>query len=101
MTQNKFSPGDGIRYLLRTDSRTWKPEYKFHPKRRFRFDYACVSEKVGIEIDGMIWHKGGHTSGTGRKRDMEKDAEAQLMGYRVFRFAPDEVARCADVLKRI
>src|ERR1700759_4634799 len=63
-------------------------EYKFWPGRRFRFDFAWVKEKVAVEIEGGIWVRGRHSRGPGMMSDMEKDNQAGLMGWRVFRFTP-------------
>lgn len=30
-------------------------EYRFHPKRRYRADFASLEAKVLIEIQGGIW----------------------------------------------
>jgi len=89
-----------IEAVLDASPWTWKPEYKGIPGRRFKFDYACIRKKVAIEVDGGIWRGsyGGHTSGTGKMRDMEKDALAQLAGWRIFRFAPSEHKRLQFVL---
>lgn len=54
------------------------------PNRRFRFDYVNHEAKVAIEINGQIWQKGGHSSGTGIMRDYEKLNLAQKEGYIVF-----------------
>lgn len=59
-------------------------EFRFHPKRRWRFDAAIPSKKIGIEINGGIWVKSGHSSGTGLTRDAEKLNEAVFEGWRVF-----------------
>lgn len=57
------------------------------PKRRFRFDYVHEPSKVAIEINGQIWHKGGHSSGKGLQRDYEKLNLAQSLGYKVFQLS--------------
>lgn len=92
-----------ITSALSLDHRHWVPEHRFHPTRKWRFDYAWVAGKVGIEVDGGIWKGayGGHTSGTGKMRDMEKDAEAQMLGWKVFRFAPNEGERLRGILARL
>lgn len=89
--------------LLEADHRTWVEEYKFHPTRKFRFDFAWVEGKVAIEVDGGIWRgaAGGHTSGTGKMRDMEKDMLAQLDGWQVYRFAPNEHERLQFLLRSL
>lgn len=64
-------------------------EVRFHPVRRFRFDYAIEALKLGIEIDGGLWIKGGHSTPKGILSDREKDAEALGIGWRVLRIPTD------------
>jgi len=68
-------------------------EYRFHPKRRWRFDIAFPSVKVALEVEGGIFAKGrtGHTSIFGVKRDIEKYNEANAMGWHILRCIPDDV----------
>jgi very-short-patch-repair endonuclease len=71
-------------------------EYMFHPVKRWRFDYAIPEFKLAFEIDGGLWlekhgKKGGHSTGKGRMNDIRKDREAQILGWKVFRFAPEEI----------
>lgn len=72
---------------------TPQSEYRFHPTRRWRFDYAFVDRKIGVEIEGGIWSGGRHTRGSGFLGDMEKYNEAGKMGWRVFRFTPSELKK--------
>ena len=72
-------------------------EYRFHPTRKWRFDYCFPSVMAAVEIEGGIWIKG--TSGRGGAhslpsniiRDMEKQNAAGLLGWRVFRFTPEQL----------
>jgi hypothetical protein len=66
------------------------PEYRFHPKRKWRFDFAWVKEKIAVEIEGGIWTKGAHVRGKHFLSDMEKYNEAGRLGWRVFRFTPQQ-----------
>ena len=60
-------------------------EYKFHPDRRWRFDFAHPETRTAIEIEGGIWSGGRHTRGMGYVKDSEKYNAATLAGWRVFR----------------
>ena len=52
------------------------------PGRRFRWDFAWPSKKLLVEVQGAIWVKGGHSTGTGITRDAEKLNLATLAGWR-------------------
>lgn len=60
-------------------------EYRFHKTRKWRLDFAWPDRKIGLEVQGGIWlgKSGGHTSGIGRARDMEKMNAATLLGWRI------------------
>lgn len=68
-------------------------EFKFHPVRKWRFDYAIPEYKIALEVEGGVWTGGRHTSSVGFMKDMEKYNTATLMGWRVFRTTPDELYR--------
>lgn len=68
-------------------------EFKFHPVRKWRFDYAIPEHKIALEVEGGVWTGGRHTSSVGFMKDMEKYNTATLMGWRVFRTMPDELYR--------
>lgn len=60
-------------------------EYRFHPTRRWRFDFAWVDARVAVECEGGTWTRGRHTRGGGFEKDCEKYNSATAMGWRVFR----------------
>ena len=77
-------------------------EYRFHPTRRWRFDYSFPANMLAIEIEGGAFSRGRHTRGSGFVADMEKYNEGAVMGWRILRFTPDQVKRgmAALVIKR-
>ena len=64
----------------------WEREYKFHPERRFRLDFAFLTQKVGVEIQGGTWIAGRHSGGVGFERDCEKFNLATLFGWKILKF---------------
>ena len=64
-------------------------EHRFHPVRKFRFDYAWTDVGLALEVDGGIWNGGGaHGRGTGIARDQEKQNLAAIDGWRILRIQP-------------
>lgn len=72
-------------------------EYRFHPTRRWRFDYAIPEYKIAIEVEGGVWSQGRHTRPQGFLGDVEKYNTATLMGWRVFRTTPDSLYKVATL----
>ena len=76
-------------------------EYRFHPTRKWRFDYAFVNQKVAIEIDGGVWISGRHNRASGYVKDLEKFNAAAALGWVVLKFTPDQLYKAAtfDLIK--
>lgn len=66
-------------------------EYRFHPTRRWRFDYAIPAERIALEVEGGVWTGGRHTSPKGFLNDIEKYNTAVVLGWRVVRTTPDKL----------
>lgn len=81
-------------------------EFKFHPTRKFRADFAFLDHKLMVEVDGGLFVSGRHSRGASREKDMERDAEALKIGWRVLRVSPRHVYDgraaqwVADILKQ-
>ena len=71
--------------LLAGDAPEPEAEFRFHPVRRWRFDYAWPASLIALELDGGTWTRGRHTRGAGYRGDCEKLNAATSMGWRVFR----------------
>jgi hypothetical protein len=82
-------------------------QWRFHPIRRWRFDFALGYEplhprmgvsktlerlKLAIEVEGGQF-TGGHKRGKAADSDTEKFNEATLRGWRVLRFTTGQVER--------
>ena len=72
-------------------------EHKFHPKRKWRFDYAMPEHRIALEVEGGVWTGGRHIRAQGFLGDMEKYNTATLMGWRVFRTTPDDLYKMATI----
>jgi very-short-patch-repair endonuclease len=70
-----------------------EPEYRFHPTRKWRFDFAFPDRMVAVEIEGGVWTGGRHTRGSGFVADIEKYNAAAALGWFVFRFHGDAVKK--------
>jgi very-short-patch-repair endonuclease len=66
-------------------------EVRFHPTRKWRFDWGWEPWRVALEIDGGAFRGGRHTRGAGFVRDCEKINEAQLLGWMVLRVTPQQI----------
>jgi hypothetical protein len=61
----------------------YEKEFVFHPKRKWRFDYAWPELKVALEVHGGVFANGRHTRGKGFTEDKVKMNSAQLLGWLV------------------
>lgn len=75
-------------------------EYRFHPERRWRFDFAWPEYMLAVEVEGGTWTNGRHSRGSGFADDAEKYNEAVMLGWRVLRFTADQV-RSGTAVKTI
>ena len=66
-------------------------EYRFHPTRQWRFDFAFIDKKIAVEIEGGIWSGGGHTRGLHYSSDCEKYNQAQILGWVVLRYTDKNI----------
>lgn len=83
-------------------------EFRFHPTRKWRFDYAFVSWKLFIEFEGGAFlrtedgRSKGHANPVRFLKDMEKYNQATLLGWRSLRFTPREscLTRTIETIKQ-
>lgn len=68
------------------------PEHRFHPTRKWRFDwYFGGPRKIALEVEGAVWTGGRHTRGKGFLGDVEKYNEAAILGFTILRCTPGQV----------
>jgi very-short-patch-repair endonuclease len=70
---------------------TPQAEFRFHPVRLWRFDFAWPALKIALEVDGGAWSGGRHTRGKGFIADQDKTNAAMSLGWAVFRTTPDRL----------
>ena len=96
--------GDGskakseIEMVLKYEGYKYVKELKFHPTRKWRFDFAIESLKIAIEYEGIMSEKSRHTTISGMSRDCEKYNTAQLLGWKVLRFTALNYKNLASIL---
>ena len=76
-------------------------EFRFHPIRRWRADFAWPDRKLLVEVEGGVWSQGRHVRGRGFQGDCQKYNAAAMGGWMVLRFTPDMVldgSAIADIL---
>lgn len=68
-------------------------EHRFHPKRRWRFDFAWPDVMLACEVEGLTRNSntGRHQTIAGAKADMEKYEAAMLLGWTVYRCHRDMI----------
>jgi very-short-patch-repair endonuclease len=66
-------------------------EFRFHPTRKWRFDFCFPVERIAVELQGGVWTDGKHGRGSGIRKDYEKLNAAQLLGYMVLQYSSDMV----------
>ena len=78
-------------------------EVRFHPDRRWRFDYCHLATRTAIELEGGAYSKGRHTRGKGFVNDCDKYNAASMLGYTVLRLATGMVThdRLAEIIEHI
>lgn len=75
-------------------------ESRFHPTRRWLFDFAILDKKLAIEVEGITFFGknkdgstklGRHQTAKGFQEDCEKYDEAMRLGWTVYRCTPQMV----------
>jgi len=96
---------DKIFFSILSEAGITRPhtEYRFHEKRKWRFDYAWPESMVALEVEGGVWTRGRHVRGAGFIRDMDKYNAAAVLGWRVVRVTPDNLCTRAteDLLRSL
>ena len=87
-----LSAGEETFWLhCRAHGLTPEREHFFHPTRKFRFDFAFPSERIGVEVEGVSHEGGRHQRIAGFAGDCVKYNSAVLLGWRVLRYTTQMV----------
>jgi hypothetical protein len=78
-------------YLEReySDIEAWEKDYQERYSRskrskRYRLDFAHPDSRTGIEIQGGVYNRGRHVTGSGYERDCKKYNLAYTSGWTIF-----------------
>lgn len=98
-----------LKLHLKSSGIDFSTEHKFHPARKWRFDFV-LKDKLAVEVDGgnrmvRFSPKTGKHVAVGYHTldgDHAKGNEAVLLGWRVLRFSTQEVkaGTALDIIKR-
>lgn len=75
-----------IEWVMKQTGMDYQKEFRFHPVRKWRFDFAIPEIKLAIEYEGIIADKSRHTNIKGYTEDANKYNEAQKLGWKVLRY---------------
>lgn len=66
-------------------------EYRFHPTRQWRLDFAWPVHKVACEVEGGVYSGGRHVRGVGFEEDCVKYNELAALGWALIRVTPTHI----------
>lgn len=73
-------------------------EFRFHPTRKWRFDWCWPDQKFALELEGGVYANGRHTRGKGYENDCRKYNSALLLGWKVLRVTTGMRPELRDLL---
>lgn len=86
------------------------PELRFHPTRKWRFDYGWSGDgniyeplrNVALEVQGGLFVNGRHSRGAALLKEHEKLNEAAALGWRVLFTTPARLCHpdTIDLIRR-
>ena len=99
---SKSSPEILMAEQLRQAGIPFVMEYKFHPSRRWRCDFA-LEHNILVEVEGGAYVGGRHVTGSGFEKDAEKYNAAAELDFTVLRYTPRMVndGTALDQIRRI
>lgn len=84
-----------LAFQLKAAKIPFERQFKPIKDRKFAFDFLCVQYCCSVlcDVQGGVWIKGGHTTGTGITRDCEKYSLAAAAGFRVILCTPEQIRK--------
>ncbi len=72
-----------------SDIAAWEADYqeryaKSKRSKRYRLDFAHPNSRTGVEIQGGVYNRGRHVTGSGYERDCRKYNLAYTSGWTIF-----------------
>ena len=72
-----------------SDIKAWEADYqeryaKSKRSKRYRLDFAHPDSRTGVEIQGGVYNRGRHVTGSGYERDCRKYNLAYTSGWTIF-----------------
>lgn len=101
-------PEEMLALQLKAAKIAFERQFKPFEHRKFAFDFVCgwggdfppeafyggtSFAVLLVDVQGGVWIKGGHTTGTGVTRDCEKYSLAAVVGYRVILCTPAQIKK--------
>src|SRR4029077_13770481 len=74
-------------------------QHKFHPTRKWRWDFSWPDQLLAVEIQGGAFWGGRHTRGAEQAKDYEKQREAVKLGWRVLPFNTKDLDDVVSVVE--
>ena len=90
------APEDLLAFQLKAAKIPFFREVRVCKERKFRLDFVIDRTGHGgpllaVEVQGSLWVKGGHNTGTGLQRDFDKGYYALLNGYKLLYVSPADI----------
>lgn len=74
-------------------------QHKFHPQRKWRFDFSWPDLLLAVELNGASFGGGRHNRGAEQAKDYEKMRHAIKLGWRVLPFGTKDMDHPYDVVE--
>lgn len=102
--QQRLSLGEKVALVIKAQQLPEpEREYRFHPTRKWRFDFAWIlgDHRIALEIEGGVFIRGRHTQGAGYAKDAEKYNQAALLGWRIYRVTTKQLSSWSKIRNEV